>query len=451
MRINKIQNSNYKTVVLRTHSLSLWIGLTIFALLSSCISSPPRSTPKPTSTPESIYFVDSDLGSDVNPGSQAQPWKTIQKAANTAFAGDTVMVIAGNYAERVNVTRAGIVFQANGHVTMQGFTISANNVTVNGFYITDTPGIGNDGHGFYISGSNCVIENNHIYYATRGGIRFTPSTSGCIVKNNKFERNSQYGIEIHGTNHLVEGNEIWGTIQYHPTWTNPPDWVDADGISFFGSGHIIRNNYIHDIYYGIPENINPHIDCFQTFSDTTYHEVATNILMEGNTCINQDAQTALEKGNGFMIGGGDLASGGASNLIIRNNLIIAYRGLFATYTSNLTITNNTFVGKIPQTNGLDEYGLFLQNVANALIQNNIFYNIVGTSCNIHGGTSNGNLFYITPGEGYLRCSPIESDLWNINPLFINPSAGDYHLQAGSPAIDAGVGGVTIGAYGLPAP
>ena len=30
-----------------------------------------------------------------------------------------------------------------------------------------------------------------------------------------------------------------------------------------------------------------------------------------------------------------------------------------------------------------------------------------------------------------------NDLWDINPLFVDSQNGDYHLQAGSPAIDAG--------------
>ncbi len=51
------------------------------------------------------YYV-STSGSDSNPGTQSQPWKTIQKAANTVAAGDTVTVDAGTYNERINVSRS---------------------------------------------------------------------------------------------------------------------------------------------------------------------------------------------------------------------------------------------------------------------------------------------------------------------------------------------------------
>jgi parallel beta-helix repeat protein len=440
----------------RSLTTSVLIGYSMLALLtSSCTSSTVIPKINPTSVPvpcasNCTYYANGELGSDFNDGSQAHPWRTIQKAANTAIAGDTVRVMAGNYVERVQVSRTGIIFEGN-NATMQGFTISADNVTVKGFYITDTPNTEEDGYGVNVSGSNCVIENNYIYYATRGGVLLSASSSNCEVKNNKFERNSQLGIAVEGTHHIVEGNEIWGSIQYHPKWTDSPRWVDADGIRFFGSGHVFRNNYIHDIHYGIPENMNPHIDCFQTWTDI-YQEATNNILFEDNRCINQDAQTLHEIGQGFMIGGGEANAGGANKIVIRNNLILAYRGINAAYAGNLTIINNTFVGQIPQINELGEYGVFFTDaISTNLVQNNIFYNIIGSSCNIHGIPSDGNLFYITPGSGYLRCSPVAGDLWQIDPLFVNPDAGDYHLQDGSPAINTGIGGVTFGVYGSPTP
>ena len=52
------------------------------------------------------YYV-SPSGSDSNPGSSAQPWRTVQKAANAAAAGDTVMVRAGTYYERVQINVSG--------------------------------------------------------------------------------------------------------------------------------------------------------------------------------------------------------------------------------------------------------------------------------------------------------------------------------------------------------
>ena len=61
------------------------------------------------------YYV-APGGSNAGPGSFAQPWETIQHAANTAQAGDVVHVRAGNYPENVNLPHSGapgayIVFQ----------------------------------------------------------------------------------------------------------------------------------------------------------------------------------------------------------------------------------------------------------------------------------------------------------------------------------------------------
>ena len=60
-----------------------------------------------------------------------------------------------------------------------------------------------------------------------------------------------------------------------------------------------------------------------------------------------------------------------------------------------------------------------------------------------------NLAYRTDGTTPPGRPPApfgQHDLWGVNPLFVNHSGGDYHLQVGSPAIGSGTGGVDIGAY-----
>jgi len=297
------------------------------------------------------YFVDNAIGTDLNPGTQALPWKTIQKAADTMVAGDSVTVMAGVYDERIKITKSGssgtpITYQVEGTVTMNGFTIRANYISIIGFEITNTPDLWDDGWGIYVEGSNCDFENNYIHFATRGGIRvfvkqigMETGTSNCTVRNNRLYRNATAGIEVFGRNNRVEGNEIWGTIQYHPNWKNPPSSVDADGMRFFGSGHIIRGNYIHDISYRDPENINPHIDCFQTWAGSD-REVGHNIIFEKNVCLNLEVQTTYENGQGFML------EGGAKNITIRNNIIRAYKIVNTIDSSNLTIINNTFTNDL---------------------------------------------------------------------------------------------------------
>lgn len=95
------------------------------------------------------YYVATD-GNDANPGSMAQPWRTIQKAANTLVAGDTVIVRVGTYPERITTVRGGtnessrIIFEAEGQVTMRGWVVNHAYITLNGFDITGHSGTSTD-------------------------------------------------------------------------------------------------------------------------------------------------------------------------------------------------------------------------------------------------------------------------------------------------------------------
>jgi hypothetical protein len=436
---------------------ALWQVLVATALLfnlSSCTPPVPPPTSDPTlpvqitMEPQSTeYYVDGAAGSDSNPGSRSQPWKTIQKAADHAIAGDTITVQAGNYDERVQISTSGsasspITFQANGQVAMHGFTIKADYISVRGFEITDTPDSDEDGVGIFVQGSYCDLENNYIYFATQGGIDLSAKpgnyaqTAHCTVKDNRLDHNSQYGINLEGQDHLVEGNEIWRTIQYHPAWVNPPSWVDADGIRFFGSGHTIQRNYIHDINYSDPENVNPHIDCFQTFKDSN-HEAASNTTLEQNQCDNAaQARSVDEGGTGFTI---DHAGPG---ILVRNNVIKAFADVFISNSDDVSILNNTIVSDTTLNTQYYPVGAEVDNSTNIVIENNIFFDQPGQVIYVKnsGVVGETNIVYRDDGIPPVTSktyNPI-NDLWNVNPLFVNPAANDYHLQSQSPAIDAGL-------------
>lgn len=78
------------------------------------------------------YYV-ATTGSDSNPGTLAQPFLTIQKAANTVAAGDTVDIFGGMYRETVTMQQSGtsdarITFQPyqNQQVTITGLDVFTN-------------------------------------------------------------------------------------------------------------------------------------------------------------------------------------------------------------------------------------------------------------------------------------------------------------------------------------
>ncbi len=419
------------------------MGLVILIALFLAVIFQPFSV---ASAADSNYFV-STTGSDTNAGTSSQPWKTIQKCANTLSAGDTCVVLEGTYNERVTMTRSGssgapITFQALGNVVMKGFTVRANYVSIKGFEITNTPDASDHGWGIFYQGAYGVIENNYVHYATRGGITVfatittATNTHHVTVRGNRLYRNSMMGIEVSGRDNLIEGNEIWGTIQHHPSWVNRPSYVDADGISFFGSGHVIRKNYIHDILYGIPENINPHIDCFQTWSDSG-KEAASYVTIEQNHCVNLNAQAANEVGQGFMMGY-------ATHITIRNNIIEAFRGINAINNCQyLEVVNNTFIGN-PNTSMLSYYpsGVGFTNSPNGLVLNNVFYNVIDTIIKADTASKVGlvvthNNAYRSDGVALAGLTAYPNNYWNTQPKLVDPTSGNYRLQSSSPLVDKG--------------
>ena len=466
---------------------------TLFFVLTWLFSSPPASTTLSTDIINStsdptyntwlplvmmapVYFVDGNLGSDVNPGTKTQPWKTIQKAANTLVAGDTVIVAAGDYSsQRISITKSGnssslISYLGQGQVVTKGFTIFANYIYISGFEIANTDYRRWDyqiSAGIYIKGAYNTLEDNYIHDSSLEGIELfgTPgdnsTTHDNIIRNNRLFRNELVGIDVNGRNNLIEGNEVWRTVQCHPNLTEIEDVapdnnglkcpyypavtsLDADGMRFFGQGHIFRKNNIHDIIMGdtingVIVNVDPHIDLFQTFVGTT-SEMAQNIVFEQNYCENLNVGMYV-----FMLGGG------ANHLYFQNNIFNAAGGINTgggadyLYVYNNVWANDLALGPQGQSGAIS-----LRNVLHAEIINNIFYNQVNGTVEVLVNTMNieidYNLAYNSDGtkpscvkwDNYDICQPTPNhELWNINPQFVNPSSGDYHLQSTSPAIDAG--------------
>jgi hypothetical protein len=385
---------------------------------------------------------------DTNPGTEAQPFKTIQHAAEAVRPGDTVYVMAGKYPERVKVKSSGaegqpIIFQAmpRRSVVVAGFDIPASYIRIEGFEITaDKPAVA-----VQLGASHCEVLDNYIHDMAAGvsGAVGKPSPDGATrdysaVAHNRIAYNkvyhSQYGFILGGNDWLVENNEVNRLFMYSPGNT----YDDCDYSRFFGQGCVQRNNYFHGSTSS--EIRVAHVDCLQTF--TVNGEIAQDLVFENNTCFDFHQMCMVESAPHI---------GSVSNWTFRGNIVSANSptmsggwGPDIIQTLDVTIAKNTIC-----TVRWATIGLRGKESTNGQIRNNIL-------CDAERAVVDGDRDFSAakPVMEYnltFKTWAIPGDA-NINgkdPLFIDATNRNFRLQKGSPAILAGQGGVTIGALEYP--
>ena len=394
------------------------------------------------------YYV-ATSGNNTNPGTQGSPWLTVQKAANTMVAGDTVIVASGNYDENVTTVRNGvqgspITFIGVNRPRLAHFALYHNWTTVDNFKFTGTYGQ----YGMLAFYTNCNIRiTRNLFYdvaypydaitATGPSGEFPPSdryATNVYVAQNIITNTGKKGLWFWANNSLIESNYI--------------DHTQDDAIDLWGDNNIIRRNIVTNLYdprsITDPPNAN-HIDFIQTWAgDAKAH--ATNNLIEGNLVINNStAQMSNLEDDGY--------TNNFHHWTFRNNVYInnyAPNNVGISYT---TWENNTFY-KSPNTNSQSHYvPIFFLNQSGfhgvgGVITNNIFAScgfsnaLTGLKLGYYGLNNVGFADYnyvcgLLPGLGQVIGFVELHGINGGNPLFANPDAGDVRLRTGSPAIGRG--------------
>ena len=378
--------------------------------------------------PAATYYV-STTGKDTNPGSEKEPWATLQHAANTIAPGDTVLVTPGTYAGFHAETsgKAGAVktlaAQKLGTVLLNAPPAKTKH---NGIIELENES-GEDAaywtiEGFEVNGQNgkyrtidcrhishVVIRNNAVYGSFMTGV-YTSWLNYCLIEKNVSHDNKEHGFYQANTS---SHNVYRGNVSHSNA-----------GAGFHLNGDVSQGDK------GI-------------VSDTLYERNAshnTGALINCDGVENSVFRNNLsydDRGKGFALYGGDASIASRNDRVLNNTVVCAAEAFFA-----VVIKRNQNTNVDPVGNKLFNNILYNKNAAanrgSIVIDAGGFkdfesdYNVVME----HFGVDDAETiltFAQWQAKGYDKHS-IQAKLAD---LFADPDSGDYHLKAGSPAIDAG--------------
>jgi hypothetical protein len=327
-----------------------------------------------------FYYVATN-GDDINPGTEAQPFRSISKGIRVLDPGDMVYVREGTYHEQIIISSSG----DNG----LPITVSA--------YPGESPVI--DGQNSLpggwaglvdIRGDHFVFDGFEIKNSAYVGVR----VAGYLMKvrNLYVHHNYEHGVLIRGTDNLVEGCQVWWNST-RAEYGNYNGWWSA-GLSAgrYPSDVIIRNNVVHQNWgEGLSTFEADHVTIednivYGNWAANVYISDATDVLLQRNLVYGVPGSVVDQTGNKCPgIGLADEQSAPDSHRItIINNIVMNCHWNFYWWLEisgsglkDSLIAHNTFVNS--------RYANFQIGVGdheNTRIENNIVFQDTGSIASV---------------------------------------------------------------------
>jgi len=346
------------------------------------------------------YYV-SLGGSNSNPGTKEQPWRTVAHAVGSMAAGDTTYVRGGTYEEgqiRFNVsgTQAAPIKLLNypneAPVVSCIDAAKFHRFIIERGYRSLTP-IG------WITIEGFEIRNCH------EGIKFSTAHDVTIRRN--WIHDNGHGLLGNGTRILIDGNRINHNGQFDDCAVNPSECNKDHGIYANGTGIVITNNLIYD-------------------------NLAFGIQMNGKSPYDRSKHAGPE----YVL---------SRDWVVANNTIAYHHHaggmvIWGSSCDNARIENNIFYENAQTKPARVAQGIhFTSTTCTGIrIKNNIAY------ASEPGGTT----FLGSGANEWVHYTQSGNIVNATNPAFLNapatvPDSPNFSLTSRSPAIDAGLTNTTI--------
>lgn len=368
-------------------------------------------------------------GNDGGSGTAALPWKTIQHAVENIGPGDIIVVRAGTYAgvriENSGLPTAGKTLRAdtgakvilnapgpknrhNSILEVENFSATVSYWTIDGFEIENSPKYGVDVRVTEsITVQNCIVHDSALT-----GI-FDAFSNHPLIQNNISYNNHEHGIyhSNSGDYPTIRGNQI------HHNYAagihmNGDISQGGDGIISFAT---VEKNVIWENGLGGGSGIN---------CDGVDNSIFRNNLLYSNHA------------SGISLYAIDAAHGSSNNQVFNNTIVMASDGRWT-----INIPKSSGGKKSPTGNQVLNNILWESNTARGSILTYATavagfksdHNIVVNRFSASGGNTNISLASWQQKTG----QDLHSIVSDPAALFVNAASNDYHLKAGSPAVNAG--------------
>jgi Right handed beta helix region len=445
------------------------------------------------------YYV-STTGNNSNSGlSTSAAWRNVQYAANHVAAGDTVNILGGIYNETVNIPASGSA--TAGYITFQNYagqtaTIDGTGLAVTGgqygliniasqsYIIVQGLEIRNYKTtttkyvpvGVYVTGAGSYLKllNNHIHdiqttatgcNANALGVAFYGTQAPASLNNITVAGNELNNLKT-GCSETMTFNGNIDTFTVTNNLIHDDNNIGIDAIGYEGTSpnstyDRARNGYIaQNSVYNITSQGNKSYSSGCWCSDGIYVDGGTNIIIERNLVHNVDLGIEIASEHS-----GKTASyiTARSNLVYFGNSAGVSIGGYASSvggSDHVTIVNNTLYKNDAQGTGSGEFQIQFHATNNVFKNNVVYATSQGLLVNSYtSSTSNPadmdyNLYYsplaagsatfVWIGKTYSGLTAYQSKTGKdplsnyLDPLFVNGTTPDLHVQAGSRAVNAGI-------------